>query len=246
VTSDDSLAGVEALLAEHAVACVVVEPVQGEGGFIPLPDDFPGRLLDLCRAHGALYADDEVQSGIGRTGPVWALEHYGVQPDLLVSGKSLGGGLPLAAVTGPAEIMDAPEPGGLGGTFGGNPVACAAALAVLDEVSSESFRARADELGSRIRARLDELASSSEQVGEVRGLGPMLALELVADRETKEPAADLAKSVTTRARELGLVLLSCGTHGNVIRILVPLVITDEDLDQGLDILEQSLVDAIAG
>jgi 4-aminobutyrate aminotransferase/(S)-3-amino-2-methylpropionate transaminase len=242
-TSDDSLASVEALLAGHDVACVVVEPVQGEGGFIPLPDDFPGRLLELCRVHGALFVDDEVQSGVGRTGPVWALEHYGVAPDLLVSGKSLGGGLPLAAVTGPAEIMDAPEPGGLGGTFGGNPVACAAALAVLDEVSSESFRARADELGGRIRARLDQLASSNERIGEVRGLGPMIALELVADRETKEPAADLAKTVTTRAREHGLVLLSCGTHGNVIRILVPLVISDEDLEQGLGLLEQALVDA---
>jgi 4-aminobutyrate aminotransferase / (S)-3-amino-2-methylpropionate transaminase / 5-aminovalerate transaminase len=242
VTSDDALAGVEALLAEHEIASVVVEPVQGEGGFIPLPEDFPGRLLELCRAHGALYVDDEVQAGIGRTGPVWALEHYGVEPDLLVSGKSLGGGLPLAAVTGPAEIMDAPEPGGLGGTFGGNPVACAAALAVLDEVSSESFRTRADELGRRIRARLDGLAASNDQVGEVRGLGPMLALELVTDPETKEPAADLAKAVTTRARELGLVLLSCGTHGNVIRILVPLVVTDEDLEQGLDLLEQALVD----
>jgi 4-aminobutyrate aminotransferase / (S)-3-amino-2-methylpropionate transaminase / 5-aminovalerate transaminase len=243
VTSDDSLAGVEALLAGEDVACVVVEPVQGEGGFIPLPEDFPGRLLELCRAHGALYVDDEVQAGVGRTGPVWALEHYGVEPDLLVSGKSLGGGLPLAAVTGPAEIMDAPEPGGLGGTFGGNPVACAAALAVLDEVSSEAFSARADELGRRLRARLDALSSSHDHVGEVRGLGPMLALELVTDPETKEPAADLARSVTARARELGLVLLSCGTHGNVIRILVPLVVTDEDLEQGLGLLEQALVDA---
>jgi 4-aminobutyrate aminotransferase / (S)-3-amino-2-methylpropionate transaminase / 5-aminovalerate transaminase len=243
VSSDNSLAGVESLLAKHESACVVVEPVQGEGGFIPLPDDFPGRLLELCRAHGALFVDDEVQSGVGRTGPVWALEHYGVEPDLLVSGKSLGGGLPLAAVTGPAETMDAPEPGGLGGTFGGNPVACAAALAVLDEVSSESFRARADEIGRRIRSVLDELATSNEHVGEVRGLGPMLALELVADRETKEPAAELTKAVTTRARELGLVLLSCGTYGNVIRILVPLVITDDDLERGLGLLEQALVDA---
>jgi 4-aminobutyrate aminotransferase len=243
VTSDDSLSRVEALFAEHEIACVVVEPVQGEGGFIPLPEDFPARLLELCRAHGALYVDDEVQSGVGRTGPVWALEHYGVEPDLLVSGKSLGGGLPLAAVTGPADLMDAPEPGGLGGTFGGNPVACAAALAVLDEVSSEGFRTRTDELGRRIRARLDELAASNDHVGEVRGLGPMLALELVTDLGTKEPAADLAKEVTTRARELGLVLLSCGTHGNVIRILVPLVVTDEDLEQGLGLLEQALVDA---
>jgi 4-aminobutyrate aminotransferase/(S)-3-amino-2-methylpropionate transaminase len=243
IGSDEALASVEALLAEHDVACVVVEPVQGEGGFIPLPDDFPGRLLELCHEHGALLLADEVQSGVGRTGPVWAVEHYGVEPDLLVSGKSLGGGLPLAAVTGPAEIVDAVEPGGLGGTFGGNPVACAAALAVLDEVSSPAFRARAEELGRRIRARLEEIAAEHDPVGEVRGLGPMLALELVSNRKTKEPAGELAKAVTAAARERGLVLLSCGTYGNVIRILVPLVVSDDDLERGLELLEQALVDA---
>src|SRR5512133_3636637 len=171
VTSDDALEDVSSLLAEHEIACIVVEPVQGEGGFIPLPEDFPARLLELCREHGALYVDDEVQSGVGRTGPVWAIEHYGVEPDLLVSGKSLGGGL---------------------------------------------------------------------------GLGPMRARELVTDRETKEPAAELAKRTTAGARERGLILLSCGTHGNVIRILVPLVIDDGDLARGLEILEESLVDAAAG
>src|ERR671925_2019177 len=153
VSSDDAIRGLEALFKSEidpeAVACVVLEPVQGEGGFIPMPRDFPPRLRELCDRHGIVYVDDEVQSGVGRTGPVWALEHYGVEPDLLVSGKSLGGGLPLAGVTGPAEIMDAPEPGTLGGTFGGNPVASAAALAVLDEVSSAHFRARADEVGRR-------------------------------------------------------------------------------------------------
>ena len=171
---------------------------------------------------------------------------YGVEPDLVVSGKSLGGGLPLAGVTGPAEIVDSVEPGGLGGTFGGNPLACAAALAVLEEVSSESFRARAEEIGRRIRARLDELAAENEHAGEVRGLGPMLALELVQDRETKEPAADLAKATTAAARERGLVLLSCGTLGNVIRVLVPLVISDEELDKGLDLLAESLAAAEIG
>jgi 4-aminobutyrate aminotransferase len=244
VSSDDAISGVEALLAEHEIACVIVEPVQGEGGFIPLPDDFPARLAELCREHGALYVNDEVQSGIGRTGPVWAIERYGVEPDLLVSGKSLGGGLPLAAVTGRAEVMDAPEAGGLGGTFGGNPVACAAALAVLDEVERPEFRARSEELGERIRARLDEVASRVEQVGEVRGLGPMLAIELVADRETKEPAAELTRRTTEAARERGLILLSCGLHGNVIRILVPLVISDEDLEEGLSRLEAAFGDAL--
>jgi 4-aminobutyrate aminotransferase len=245
VSSDDAIGGVGALLAEHETACVVVEPVQGEGGFIPLPDDFPARLAELCREHGALFVDDEVQSGIGRTGPVWAIERFGVEPDLLVSGKSLGGGLPLAAVTGRAEVMDAPETGGLGGTFGGNPVACAAALAVLDEVERPEFRARAEELGGRLRAHLEEIARRIEQVGEVRGLGPMLALELVTDRETKEPAAELAKRTTEVARERGLILLSCGTHGNVIRILVPLVISDDDLEEGLGLLDEALQDALS-
>jgi 4-aminobutyrate aminotransferase len=243
VSATDSLEAVATLLGLHDVACVVLEPIQGEGGFIVMPEDFPARLKELCAEHGVLYVDDEVQSGMGRTGPVWAIEHYGVEPDLLVSGKSLGGGLPLAAVTGRAEVMDAPEPGGLGGTFGGNPVACAAAVAVLDEVASVSFRSHAAEVGANIRVRLDEIASRLDQVGEVRGIGPMLALELVTDRETKEPAADIAKRTTEAAREKGLILLSCGTYGNVIRILVPLVISDDDLDRGLEILEESLVAA---
>ena len=243
VTSDASIDAVAALLDQHDIACVVLEPVQGEGGFIDVPEDFPSRLAGLCREHGVLYVDDEVQSGVGRTGPVWAIDHYGTEPDLLVSGKSLGGGLPLAAVTGRAEVMDAPHAGGLGGTFGGNPVACAAALAVLDEVASDDFRAHAAELGTLIRKSLEDLATRVDQVGEVRGIGPMLALELVTDRESKEPAADLAKRTTEAARDRGLILLSCGTLGNVIRILVPLVISDDDLARGLEILEESLVDA---
>ena len=210
------------------------------------PPTSRGRLAELCREHGVLYVDDEVQSGIGRTGPVWAIEHYETEPDLLVSGKSLGGGLPLAAVTGRAEVMDAPHPGGLGGTFGGNPVACAAALAVLDEVATDEFRARAESSPPRSAPSSSELASRVDQVGDVRGIGAMLALELVTDRESKEPAADLAKRTTEAARERGLILLSCGTLGNVIRILVPLVISDDDLARGLEILEESLVDAATG
>ncbi|HEX5467417.1 MAG TPA: 4-aminobutyrate--2-oxoglutarate transaminase [Gaiellaceae bacterium] len=247
VSTDDAMHELEALFKAdvdpQSVACVVLEPVQGEGGFIPMPHDFPPRLKELCERHGILYVDDEVQAGVGRTGPVWAIEHYGVEPDLLVSGKSLGGGLPLAAVTGPSGIVDAVPAGGLGGTFGGNPLACAAALAVLDEVAGEDFRRRAEELGERIRAGLDGIAARVEAVGEVRGLGPMLALELVEDRETKAPAATLASATTAAARGLGLVLLSCGLYGNVIRILVPLVVSDEDLDRGLELLEEALVDA---
>ena len=216
------------------VACVVLEPVQGEGGFIPMPEDFPRRLKELCERHGILYVDDEVQSGVGRTGPVWAIEHYGVEPDLLVSGKSLGGGLPLAGVTGKAELVDAVPPGGLGGTFGGNPLACAAAIAVLNEVRAPEFRARSEELGRRIRARLEAL-----NVGEVRGLGPMLAVEL------PEKTPERASRVTAAARDRGLVLLSCGMYGNVIRILVPLTIDDELLERGLGLLEEALGDADA-
>ncbi len=250
VTSDDAIDALHSLFKgevdPESVACVVLEPVQGEGGFVVMPEDFPERLLELCHDHGILYVNDEIQSGMGRTGPVWAIERYGVEPDLLVSGKSLGGGLPLAAVTGRAEVMDAPETGGLGGTFGGNPVACAAGVAVLDEVATDEFRARSEALGQRLRARLDEIAARIDSVGEVRGLGPMLALELVTDRETKEPAAELTKRTTEAARERGLILLSCGLYGNVVRILVPLVIADDDLDRGLEILEESLVHAKAG
>jgi 4-aminobutyrate aminotransferase / (S)-3-amino-2-methylpropionate transaminase / 5-aminovalerate transaminase len=249
VSSDDTIRGLEALFESEidpeAVACVVLEPVQGEGGFIPMPRDFPPRLRELCDRHGIVYVDDEVQSGVGRTGPVWAVEHYGVEPDLLVSGKSLGGGLPLAGVTGRAEIVDRVPSGGLGGTFGGNPVACAAAVAVLDEVVGEDFQRRARELGQAIRSALDGIAERVEAVGDVRGLGPMQALELVEDRATKAPAGALAAATTVAARERGLVLLSCGLHGNVLRILAPLVIEDDDLARGLEILEESLVAASA-
>jgi 4-aminobutyrate aminotransferase len=249
VSTDDAIHGLEALFKSDvdpaAVACVVLEPVQGEGGFVPMPRDFPPRLRELCDRHGILYIDDEVQSGVGRTGPVWAIEHFGVEPDILVSGKSLGGGLPLAGVTGRSEIVDAVGPGGLGGTFGGNPVACAAAVAVLDEIVTEPFQRRARDLGVRIREALDGIASRLGVVGEVRGLGPMLALELVEDRETKAPASGLAGATVAEARERGLILLSCGLYGNVIRILVPLVIADEDLERGLELLEESLVAASA-
>ena len=191
ITSDDAISAMQELFKAHvdpeSVACVVLEPVQGEGGFIPMPLDFPRRLQELCAAHGILYVDDEVQAGVGRTGPVWAIEHYGVEPDLLVSGKSLGGGLPLAAVTGRAELMDAVGPGGLGGTFGGNPVACAAAVEVLDAVSAPGFRERAEVLGQTIRQRLERL-----DAGDVRGLGPMLAIEF--------PEQDGARAAAVVAR----------------------------------------------
>src|SRR5438067_952856 len=209
VTSDDALVALSHLFkqdvsAEH-VACVVLEPVQGEGGFIPMPEDFPRRLKEVCDQHGILYVDDEVQSGAGRTGKLWAIEHYGVEPDLLVSGKSLGGGMPLAAVTGRAEIMDCVPPGGLGGTFGGNPLACAAANATLDALTDGDMLQRAQEVGERLRKGLDDMAQRVAQIGEVRGIGPMIALELVHDRDTKQPAPELAAQTTANARERGLM-----------------------------------------
>lgn len=244
VTSDDAIEGLERLFASEvdpaSVACVVLEPVQGEGGFIPMPLDFPPRLAEICDRHGILYVDDEIQSGVCRTGPIWAIAHYGVEPDLLVTGKSIGGGLPLAGVTGRADVLDAVHPGGLGGTFGGNPVSCAAALAVLATVAGPSFQRRADALGETIRRRLDDLAGRMACIGEVRGLGPMLAIELVEDEETREPAPRLAAATVDAARERGLVLLTCGLYANVIRILVPLVVEDDDLERGLEILAESL------
>jgi 4-aminobutyrate aminotransferase len=238
VSTENALAGLELLFKQDvdpdSVACIVLETVQGEGGFIPMPAEFVGELKEICESHGIVYVADEVQSGCGRTGRVWAIEHHGVEPDLIVSGKTLGGGLPLAAVTGKAELMDAPHPGGLGGTFGGNPVSCAAACAILDAFGEPGFRERADEVGRLVRARLDELAAAHPEIGEVRGLGPMLALEFA------EQSGDASKDVTTKARDQGLLLLSCGLYGNVIRLLPPLTATDEELERGLSILERSL------
>jgi 4-aminobutyrate aminotransferase / (S)-3-amino-2-methylpropionate transaminase / 5-aminovalerate transaminase len=238
VTSDDAIAGLKKLFKSEVdpqtVACVLLEPVQGEGGFVPMPDDYPARLLEVCAEHGILYVDDEVQSGAGRTGKVWAIEHYGIEPDLLVSGKSIGGGLPLAAVTGRAELMDAVPAGGLGGTFGGNPLSCAAAVAVLEAVREPELLDQATRVGERVRARLDELAARHAAIGEVRGLGPMIAFELA------EQTPDRAKAIVEAAFERGLLLLACGLYGNVIRLLPALTISDEDLDEGLALLEESL------
>jgi 4-aminobutyrate aminotransferase / (S)-3-amino-2-methylpropionate transaminase / 5-aminovalerate transaminase len=238
VSVEDALAGLELLFKQDvspdAVACAVLETVQGEGGFIPMPSEFIEALRELCDRHGIVYVADEVQSGCGRTGTVWAIEAPGVEPDLIVSGKTLGGGLPLAAVTGKAELMDAPHPGGLGGTFGGNPVSCAAACAVLDRLAEPGFGERAEAVAQLLRSRLDEIASRHEDIGEVRGLGSMLALELA------ERSPDRAKEITAAAREQGLLLLSCGLYGNVIRLLPPITATDEELERGLGILEEAL------
>ncbi len=236
VATADALDGLELLFAQDVspseVACVVLETVQGEGGFIPMPSEFVQELKQICVRHGILYVADEVQSGCGRTGAPWAIEHLNVEPDMIVSGKTLGGGLPLAAVTGRSELMDAPHPGGLGGTFGGNPVSCVAACTVLDALAESVFRERAGTVGRLIRGRLEALAEKHREIGEVRGLGPMLAIEFA------EKSGEATKAVTTKARENGLLLLSCGLYGNVIRLLPPLTATDEELERGLDILEQ--------
>jgi len=231
------------LVANEDVAAVIAEPVLGEGGFIAPPPDYFQVLIDLCHKYGILFIADEIQSGFGRTGALFASERYGIEPDLLVTAKSLGGGLPLAAVTGRAEIMDAPGPGGLGGTFAGNPLSCAAALAVLDLFERENLLERANELGDRFQTRAREWRCRWPIIGDVRGLGGMQAIELVQSQETKTPATDETKKITQYCYEHGLITITAGTYSNVIRILVPLVATDAQIDEGLAVLEAALAAA---
>jgi 4-aminobutyrate aminotransferase/(S)-3-amino-2-methylpropionate transaminase len=228
------------VVANEEVAAVIAEPVMGEGGFIAPPPDYFKVLVDLCHKHGILFIADEVQSGFGRTGALFASERYGIEPDLIVTAKSLGGGLPLAAVTGRAEIMDAPGPGGLGGTFAGNPLSCAAALAVLDLFEREDLLERANELGDRFQTRAREWRCRWPLIGDVRGLGGMQAIELVKSEEDKTPATDETKKITQYCYEHGLITITAGTYSNVIRILVPLVATDAQIDEGLAVLESAL------
>ena len=235
-----------AQVAPQAVAAVVVETVQGEGGFLPLPPRFAAHLRARCAEHGMLYVADEVQCGMGRTGRLFAVEHYGLVPDLLVSGKSIAGGMPLAAVTGRAEIMDAPNPGGLGGTYSGNPVACAAALAAIDMLDSPAFQARAVEVGQRIRRQLERLqAEHPEVIGEVRGLGPMLAIELVRDPVGREPDAALTNLITAETLKRGLITIRAGLYSNCLRFLPALTIRDEQIDEGMAVLAEAVTAARA-
>ncbi len=228
------------VVAAEEVAAVIAEPVLGEGGFVVPPKEFFRILIDICHNHGVLFIADEVQSGFGRTGKLFASEHYGIEPDIVVTAKSLGGGLPLAAVTGRAEIMDAPGPGGLGGTFAGNPLSCAAALAVLDIFEHENLLERANALGNRFQKRAREWQERWPMIGDVRGLGAMQAIELVQSPEKREPAADEANQIVQYCYEHGLIVLSAGSYSNVIRVLVPLVATDAQMDEGLDVLEAAL------
>ncbi len=222
------------------VAAIIVEPVQGEGGFIVPPAHFLPELREICTRHGILLIIDEVQSGFGRTGKMFAIEHFGVEPDLMLLAKSLAGGLPLAAVVGRDTYMDAPLPGGLGGTYGGNPVACAAALAVLAIFEREGLADRGRVLGEQAMGRLEGWRERFPLVGDARGLGAMVAIELVTDRAKRTPATGAAARILVEARERGLILIKAGLYDNVIRLLMPLVTTDEELAEGLDILEAAL------
>ena len=228
------------VVAAEAVAAVIAEPVLGEGGFVVPPPEFFGMVQDICRKHEILFIADEIQTGFGRTGAMFASERYGIIPDMLVSAKSISGGLPLAAVTGRAEIMDAPGVGGLGGTFGGNPVACAAALAAIETIERENLSARAMKLGDKFEARARDWKARFPLVGDARGLGGMRAIELVRSRESREPAKQETEQIIRHCYQHGLIVLSAGTYANVVRVLVPLVVTDEQFDEGLEILEAAI------
>jgi 4-aminobutyrate aminotransferase / (S)-3-amino-2-methylpropionate transaminase / 5-aminovalerate transaminase len=227
-------------ISAEQVAALIVEPVLGEGGFVVPPKEYFKVLHKICQENGIVFIADEVQTGFGRTAKMFAMEHYEVDPDILVMAKSMAGGLPLSAITGRAELMDHPQVGGLGGTFGGNPVACRAALAVLDQFEKKDLLSRAGQLGKRVLQRFKEFYERYSVVGDVRGLGAMVGMELVTDRNTKEPATAFTKQLVNRCREKGLLMISAGTHSNIIRPLMPFVITDEQLEKGLSIIEESL------
>jgi 4-aminobutyrate aminotransferase/(S)-3-amino-2-methylpropionate transaminase len=220
-----------------------VEPVQGEGGFIVPPPEFLGGLAEVCRRHGILVIADEIQAGCGRTGRFLASEHFDFQPDLVVLAKALASGYPLSAVVGPAAVMDAPSPSAIGGTYVGNPVACAAAIAVLQVIEEEGLVERAETVGKILRSRWDGLASEVEEIGDVRGLGAMVGVEFVKDRETREPHGAYLSALIREGMGRGVVSVSCGPYHNVLRHLVPLVITDEQLEEGLDILADAAIAA---
>jgi 4-aminobutyrate aminotransferase / (S)-3-amino-2-methylpropionate transaminase / 5-aminovalerate transaminase len=248
VTVDDSIASVETIfkndIEASRVAAIIIEPVQGEGGFHVAPPELLQRLRALCDNYGILLIVDEIQTGAGRTGTWFAVEQSGVAPDLITMAKSMAGGFPISAVVGRAEVMDAAAPGGLGGTYAGSPIACAAALAVLDVFEKENLLQRSQDVGERLTAGLKTMAARHACIGDVRGLGAMVAMELFKNGDVKQPDADLAKRISAEATARGLILLTCGTYGNVIRILVPLTASDALLDEGLAIMA-ACFDALA-
>jgi 4-aminobutyrate aminotransferase/(S)-3-amino-2-methylpropionate transaminase len=244
VSAEDSLAALEQLfksdIEPEKVAAIIIEPVQGEGGFYPVPDGFLATLRALCDRHGILLIADEIQTGFGLTGRMFAIEYAGVEPDIMTVAKGIAGGFPIAAVVGRQAVMDGPEPGGLGGTYAGSPLGCAAGLAVLGVIEQEKLCERAVRVGERLVTGLRRLqAEFPDRVGDIRALGAMVAMELVSEGDAGKPDAALAKALCARAVESGLILLSCGVRGNVIRILAPLTIEMDHLDEGLAILETS-------
>ncbi len=228
----------------NSVAAIIAEPVLGEGGFVVPPKEFFSVLRDICNKHGIVLISDEVQTGVGRTGKFFAIEHFGVEPDLITTAKSLGGGLPIAGVTGRAEIMDAALPGGLGSTFAGNPASCAAALASIEAIEKDGLLARSTAIGKRFEDRVKGWQKKWSLIGDVRSLGGMCAFEMVTNRETREPAAAETKELARYAYEHGLITITAGTLSNVMRILVPLVVTDEQFDEAMDVLEAGLTQVL--
>lgn len=251
ITVQDALTGLQNLFLTDAqpdrIAAIIIEPVLGEGGYTPVPFEMMRALRDICDTHGIMLIADEIQTGFGRTGTWFAVEHSGVVPDLITVAKSMAGGYPLAGVIGRADVMDAVIPGGLGGTYGGNPVACAAALAAIEAIEEEGLLARSTALGEHFRARFAEIGArvAPYRVWDIRGLGAMLAVEFVTDFETAKPDAALTKAIVAHALKRGLILLSCGMHGNAVRIMVPLTASDAIIEEGLAIFEAALIDAMA-
>ncbi|MEG0056095.1 4-aminobutyrate--2-oxoglutarate transaminase [Hafnia sp.] len=247
VSDDDAIASIHRIFKNDAapedIAAIVIEPVQGEGGFYSASPDFMKRLRALCDEHGIMLIADEVQSGAGRTGTLFAMEQLGVAADITTFAKSIAGGFPLAGVTGKAEVMDAIAPGGLGGTYAGSPIACAAALAVLDTFDEENLLQRANDVGQKLKEGLLSIAETHREIGDVRGLGAMIAIELFEDGDVHKPNAKLTAEVVARARDKGLILLSCGPYYNVLRILVPLTVSDAQIKQGLDIIAECFIEA---
>lgn len=233
-------------ISPEQVAALIVEPVLGEGGFVIPPKEYFKVLHKICQENGIVFIADEAQTGFGRTARMFAMEHYEVEPDIIVMAKSMAGGLPLSGITGKAELMDHPQVGGLGGTFGGNPVACRAALVVLDIIEEENLLARAEEIGTKVLERFKEFHDHYPIVGDVRGLGAMVGMELVVDRGTKEPATAITGRLINLCREKGLLMISAGTHSNIIRPLMPLVITDGELEEGLSIIGKALSEICEG
>ena len=244
VSVDDSIASIESIFKNDVeasrVAAIIVEPVQGEGGFNVAPTEFLQRLRALCDQHGILMIADEIQTGAGRTGTWFAMEQSGVAPDMITMAKSMAGGYPISGVVGRAEVMDAPAAGGLGGTYAGSPIACAAALAVLDVFEKENLLERSRQLGAHMMSSLKTMAGKYKCIADVRGLGAMVAIELCKNGDPHQPNAEMAKALASEATQRGLILLTCGTYGNVVRILVPLTASDAIVDEGLGIIEACL------